>query len=130
MLENADFSKECYGPEPSMYHPVSGIHYDILEETENSLQVFDKFDQFRQERAKRVDIRAMDINKFIVRLEKLMNQLPSDPVKRRNHEQNIVPWINEKDVKLCPECARYIVFIIVFFILTQTLLSFGMYVGM
>ena len=106
MLENADFSKECYGPEPSMYHPVSGIHYDILEETESSLQVFDKFDQFRQERAKRVDIRAMDINKFIIRLEKLMNQLPSDPVKRRNHEQNIVPWINEKDVKLCPECAR------------------------
>ena len=62
---------------------------------------------FRQERAKRVDIRTMDINKFIVRLEKLMTQLPSDPVKRRSHEQKVVPWINEKDVPRCPECARY-----------------------
>ena len=61
---------------------------------------------FREERAKRVDVRTMDINKFIVRLEKLMNQLPSDPVKRRNHEQKVVPWINEKDVPRCPECAR------------------------
>ena len=49
----------------------------------------------------------MDINKFIVRLEKLMTQLPSDPVKRRSHEQKVVPWINEKDVPRCPECARY-----------------------
>ena len=66
---------------------------------------------FREERAKRVDVRTMDINKFIVRLEKLMNQLPSDPVKRRNHEQKVVPWINEKDVPRCPECARYNKFI-------------------
>lgn len=101
-----DFSREFYGLEPSLYHPVSGIHYDILDENDSKVQVFDKFDQFRLERAKRADIRAMDINKLIVRLEKLMTQLPSDPVKRRNHEQSIVPWINEKDVALCPGCAK------------------------
>jgi len=105
VLENTDFSKEVYGKESSLYHPVSGIHKDILEEADSDIQVFDKFDQFREERAKRVDVRTMDINKFIVRLEKLMNQLPSDPVKRRNHEQKVVPWINEKDVPRCPECA-------------------------
>jgi rabenosyn-5 len=35
-----------------------------------------------------------------------MCQLPSDPVKRRTHEQSVVPWINEKDVRLCPGCAN------------------------
>jgi len=58
-----DFSREFYGLEPSLYHPVSGIHYDILDENDSKVQVFDKFDQFRLERAKRADIRAMDINK-------------------------------------------------------------------
>lgn len=105
IVETNDFSKEVYGREPSTYHPVSGIHKEILDENDSQIQVFDKFDQFRQERAKRVDIRTMDINKFIVRLEKLMTQLPSDPVKRRSHEQKVVPWINEKDVPRCPECA-------------------------
>lgn len=105
VLETTDFSKEVYGKE-SLHHPVSGIHKDILEEADSEIQVFDKFELFREERAKRVDIRAMDINKFIVRLEKLMNQLPSDPVNRRNHEQKVVPWINEKDVPRCPECAN------------------------
>ena len=100
-----EFSKELYGLEPSVYHPVSGIHYDILDDNECKVQLVDKFDQFRLERAKRADIRAMDINKLIVRLERLKSNLPADPVKRRNHEQSIVPWIDEKDVPLCPSCA-------------------------
>lgn len=104
--ENDFSSREFFGPEPSMYHPVSGIHYDLLDQNESKAELFDQFDQFRFFRAQRADIRAMDINKLIVRLEKLMNQLPSDPVKRRNHEQSIVPWINEKDVALCPGCAK------------------------
>lgn len=102
----AEFSQEFYGMEPSLYHPVSGIHYDILDGSDNCIEACDKFDQFRLERAKRADIRAMDINKLIVRLERLMTQLPSDPVKRRSHEQGVVPWINEKDVSLCPGCAK------------------------
>ena len=103
---NADFSQEIYGMQPSEYHPVSGILYDILEHSDNKIEVIDKFDQFRLERAKRADIRAMDINKLIVRLERLLSDIPTDPVKRRNHEQSIVPWINEKDVALCPSCAK------------------------
>jgi len=101
-----EFSNELYGLEPSAFHPVSGIHYEIINESDNKIALSDKFDQFRLERAKRADIRAKDINKFIVRLERLLTDLPSDPVKRRNHEQSVVPWINEKDVPLCPSCAK------------------------
>ena len=100
------FSKELYGLEPSAFHPVSGIHYELLDESHNKIELVDKFDQFRLERAKRADIRAKDINKFIIRLERLLTDLPSDPVKRRSHEQSVVPWINEKDVPLCPSCAK------------------------
>lgn len=96
--------EKFYGIEPSEYHPVSGIHRNL--EEVNKLVSRDHFQTFRAERAKRADIRAMDMNKLIVRLEKLMNQLPADPVKRRAHEQAVVPWLNEEDVKLCPNCAK------------------------
>ena len=101
-----EFTKDLYGYEPSAYNPVSGIHYDRLKESDNTIEVTALFNEFRQERSKRVDIRAMDINKLILRLERLMTQLPSDPMKRRIHEQSVVPWINEKDVSLCPNCAK------------------------
>jgi len=101
-----DFSNELYGLEPSAFHPVSGIHYELIHESDNKIALSDKFDQFRLERDKRVDIRAKDINKYIVRLERLLTDLPSDPVKRRNHEQSVVPWTNEKDVPRCPSCGK------------------------
>ena len=106
IVDQAEFSKDLYGREPSHNHPVSGIHYDILDESDNKIEVVDKFDQFRLERAKRADLRTSYMNKLILRLDRLMTQLPSDPVKRRNHEMNVVPWINEKDVSLCPGCAK------------------------
>jgi rabenosyn-5 len=51
-------------------------------------------------------MKAMDTNKLILRLERLMTSLPVDPVKRRAHEQSIVTWLPEEDVKLCPNCAK------------------------
>ncbi len=47
-----------------------------------------------------------DTNKLILRLERLMTSLPVDPVKRRTHEQSIVTWLPEEDVKVCPHCAK------------------------
>ena len=32
--------------------------------------------------------------------------MPSDPLKRRSHEQSVVPWLPEDTVKLCPSCAK------------------------
>ncbi len=57
-----DYKQEFFGLEPSMYHPVSGIHYDI--EHANEPEIIDKFEQFRKDRRDRVDPRAKDINKL------------------------------------------------------------------
>ncbi|KAK6627576.1 hypothetical protein RUM44_010054 [Polyplax serrata] len=61
---------------------------------------------FRMIRTNKMEHYAAQTNNLIIRLEKLLLNLPSDPVKRKVHEQDIVPWINEKDVKLCPGCAK------------------------
>jgi hypothetical protein len=127
-----EFSSDLlYGPVFSDYNPVSGIHNSISE-TEATCNIipgiffcrYYKYfiwissilllqlvavshnDFFRTERSKRADMKAMDTNKLILRLERLMTSLPVDPVKRRTHEQSIVTWLPEEDVKLCPNCAK------------------------
>ena len=98
-----------YGTEYlSNVHPVSGIHNEYLEETEveNVMPTISHFDYYRTERAKRADMLAMDTNKLIIRLEKLLTALPNDPVKRKSHEQAVVSWLPEDVVKLCPNCAK------------------------
>nr|XP_050867754.1 rabenosyn-5 isoform X2 [Vespula vulgaris] len=61
---------------------------------------------FKEIRHKRLERYASETNKLLIRLNKLLNNLPSDPVSRKRHEQDIVPWIDERDVKLCPTCAK------------------------
>ena len=89
-------------------HPVSGIRNEYLEnsEKENHLPCFDQTEFFKAERTKRADMTAMDTNKLIIRLERLLTNLPHEPGKRRNHEQAVVSWIPENMVKLCPTCTK------------------------
>ncbi|XP_012542286.1 rabenosyn-5 [Monomorium pharaonis] len=61
---------------------------------------------FKDIRNTRLERYAYETNKLLIRLDKLLNNLPSDPVDRKVHERTIVPWIDEKDVKLCPNCAK------------------------
>ncbi|XP_071575526.1 rabenosyn-5 [Temnothorax nylanderi] len=61
---------------------------------------------FKDVRNARLERYAYETNKLLIRLDKLLNNLPSDPVDRKAHERTIVPWIDEKDVKLCPNCAK------------------------
>ncbi|KAG5336562.1 RBNS5 protein, partial [Acromyrmex charruanus] len=61
---------------------------------------------FKDIRNARLERYAYETNKLLIRLDKLLNNLPSDPVDRKVHERSIVPWIDEKDVKLCPNCAK------------------------
>ena len=49
---------------------------------------------------------AAETNKLIIRLDKILSYLPHEANKRREHEQNIVTWVNDEDVKLCPGCAK------------------------
>ncbi|XP_069692806.1 rabenosyn-5 isoform X2 [Periplaneta americana] len=61
---------------------------------------------FRTIRNNRLERYAAETNKLLIRLDKLLVDLPADPVKRKAHEQAIVPWIDDRDVKLCPTCAK------------------------
>ncbi|XP_034187930.1 rabenosyn-5 [Osmia lignaria lignaria] len=61
---------------------------------------------FKEIRNMRLERYSSETNKLLIRLDKLLNNLPNDPVDRKVHERTIVPWIDEKDVKLCPTCAK------------------------
>ncbi|CAK9800806.1 Rbsn [Anthophora quadrimaculata] len=61
---------------------------------------------FKEIRNARLERYSTETNKLLIRLDKLLNNLPADPVDRKVHERTIVPWIDEKDVKLCPSCAK------------------------
>ena len=61
---------------------------------------------FRKLRNNRMDYYAAETNKLIIRLDKIISCLPNEAGKRREHEQNVVAWVNDEDVKLCPQCAR------------------------
>lgn len=61
---------------------------------------------FKRNRSARIDSFVAETNKLLIRLDKLLTDLPSDPVKRKVHEKNVVPWAEDKDVPLCPFCAR------------------------
>ncbi|KAF3423411.1 hypothetical protein E2986_03207 [Frieseomelitta varia] len=61
---------------------------------------------FKEIRNMRLERYSTETNKLLIRLDKLLNNLPTDPVDRKVHERTIVPWIDDKDVKLCPICAK------------------------
>lgn len=39
-------------------------------------------------------------------MNKLLENRPTDPTQRKQHEQSIVMWLEGKDVALCPECTK------------------------
>ncbi|XP_011496703.1 PREDICTED: rabenosyn-5 [Ceratosolen solmsi marchali] len=61
---------------------------------------------FKDIRNTRLERYSMETNKLIIRLDKLLNNLPNDLVERKAHERAIVPWVDDKDVRLCPTCAK------------------------
>lgn len=64
------------------------------------------YSYFVSVRNPRLERYASETNKLIIRLHKLLKDMPTDPVQRKQHEQNIVPWLDGSSVKLCPNCAK------------------------
>ncbi|XP_001951022.1 rabenosyn-5 [Acyrthosiphon pisum] len=69
-------------------------------------EVQSHFQYFKHCRNKWVEHFVMETNKTVVRLEKLLCNLPQDPNKRKTHEQTIVHWLDGKDVTRCPDCTK------------------------
>ncbi|XP_065223431.1 rabenosyn-5 [Planococcus citri] len=64
------------------------------------------FEAFREIRNNRVEGLSSETNKLIIRLDKLINNAPSDLSRRKLHEQTVVPWVDGEDVSRCPECTK------------------------
>ncbi|KAM9342144.1 rabenosyn-5 [Pholidichthys leucotaenia] len=65
-------------------------------------------DLFKKHRAARIDHYVIEVNKIIIRLEKLtsFDRANSDAAKIRAIEKSVVSWVNDSDVPFCPDCGN------------------------
>ncbi|XP_038215479.1 rabenosyn-5 [Zerene cesonia] len=63
-------------------------------------------DYFRAVRSSRLERYATETNKLLIRLDKLICNMPNEASQRKQHEQEVVPWLDGSSVKLCPNCAK------------------------
>ncbi|RWS28292.1 rabenosyn-5-like protein [Leptotrombidium deliense] len=82
------------------------LYYHIWRESQQIGQTFNHFDYFQNIRDSRITRYVIETNKLLIRLDKLMKDAPTDPEKRKQHEKRCVEWVNDADVKLCPNCAK------------------------
>ncbi|KFQ11348.1 Rabenosyn-5, partial [Leptosomus discolor] len=63
---------------------------------------------FKKHRAARIDHYVVEVNKLIIRLEKLtsFDRANTESTKMRAIEKSIVPWVSDQDVPFCPDCGN------------------------
>ncbi|KAM4021574.1 rabenosyn-5 [Anomaloglossus baeobatrachus] len=63
---------------------------------------------FKRHRAARIDHYVVEVNKLIIRLEKLtsFDRTNTESAKIRAIERSVVPWVSDQDVPLCPDCGN------------------------
>lgn len=63
---------------------------------------------FKKHRADRIDHYVIEVNKLVIRLEKLtsFDRINSDAAKIRAIEKSVVSWVNDADVPFCPDCGN------------------------
>ncbi|OXB55776.1 hypothetical protein ASZ78_014319 [Callipepla squamata] len=61
---------------------------------------------FKKYRAARIDHYVVEVNKLLIRLEKLtsFDRANTESAKIRAIEKSVVPWVNDHDVPFCPDC--------------------------
>ncbi|XP_002758732.4 rabenosyn-5 isoform X1 [Callithrix jacchus] len=64
--------------------------------------------EFKKHRAARIDHYVVEVNKLIIRLEKLtaFDRTNTESAKIRAIEKSVVPWVNDQDVPFCPDCGN------------------------
>ncbi|XP_053325872.1 rabenosyn-5 [Spea bombifrons] len=63
---------------------------------------------FKRHRAARIDHYVVEVNKLIIRLEKLtsFDRVNTDSARIRAIEKSVVPWVSDQDVPFCPDCGN------------------------
>lgn len=90
-------------PSVSAIHGSNQQHFSYVQEVGVDR---DYTAHFKTIRTPRVERYATETNKLIIRLHKLLTDRPEEPLKRKQHEQQLVPWVDGNLVKLCPNCAK------------------------
>ncbi|KJH52127.1 FYVE zinc finger [Dictyocaulus viviparus] len=60
---------------------------------------------FHKVRDSSVNESAVRTNMLIIRLDRLINESPSDPIKRKEFEREVVPWSIDSESVHCTRCA-------------------------
>ncbi|KAJ8394758.1 hypothetical protein AAFF_G00041130 [Aldrovandia affinis] len=65
-------------------------------------------ESFKKHRAARIDHYVIEVNKLIIRLEKLtsFDRMSTDAAKIRAIEKSVVSWVSDSDVPFCPDCGN------------------------
>ncbi|XP_038963546.1 rabenosyn-5 isoform X1 [Rattus norvegicus] len=61
---------------------------------------------FKKHRAARIDHYVIEVNKLIIRLEKLTAFDRTNTETSKIREKSVVPWVNDQDVPFCPDCGN------------------------
>ncbi|XP_037937045.1 rabenosyn-5 [Teleopsis dalmanni] len=91
-------------PSASNAHTRMNV-YNFMDRQEIGTQR-DHLEYFQVIRNPRIERYASETNKLIIRLHKLLKDMPQDPLLRKTHEQQTVIWLDGSLVKLCPNCAK------------------------
>uniref|UniRef100_A0A8C5MGE5 Rabenosyn, RAB effector n=1 Tax=Leptobrachium leishanense TaxID=445787 RepID=A0A8C5MGE5_9ANUR len=64
--------------------------------------------EFKRHRAARIDHYVVEVNKLIIRLEKLtsFDRTSMDSARIRATEKLVVSWVSDHDVPFCPDCGN------------------------
>ena len=97
-------------------HFESGIHEDEaasarkpenVPKKDQSIGVTQSHSEhFKDLRKKRLQFYDNETNKLLDRLEKLTLTASTEEGRRREYERQVVLWVSDEDVKLCPSCAK------------------------
>ena len=87
-------------------NPVSGVRNLEFPSHSKEPPSRSHLEELKKIRGSRVDICATETNKLVVRLDALLQDMPGDPARRREHERGVVDWVDKDLVKLCPACSR------------------------
>ncbi|XP_019633321.1 PREDICTED: rabenosyn-5-like [Branchiostoma belcheri] len=65
-------------------------------------------DNFKKIRDARIDFYVIEMNKLLIRLEKMLafDRMNPDPVKKKEFEIGLVPWAPDDAVPYCPTCGE------------------------
>lgn len=108
--ERLETSSTFDAPEESTSRVLSVIPPSLFYSSWRENQVIGQnrshFEHLKEVRDRRVERYVIETNKLLIRLDKLISDAPTDLEKRKQHEKNVVLWVCDSDVKLCPSCAK------------------------